>query len=321
LTETPVANAGRRRLLQVAPLPIEMERALACLYDVHLLSSEKDAEAFCRQHGHEFAGAVTRSRDGCGTAVMRGLPSGSVVACFGAGHDSIDHVTARERGIQVSITPDVLNECVADLAIGLLVASARGLVAADRFLRRGSWERGAYPLATRVSHKRLGILGLGRIGRAIAMRAGGFGMQIRYHGRQARTDVPCAFEPDLLAMAAWCDFLVVSCVGGAATHHLVSAEVLDALGSDGFLINVARGSVVDEDALVAAILDGRLGGAGLDVYEREPHVPPALLANDRVILLPHIAASTNETRADMVRLVLDNLDAFFTGGRVLTPPA
>jgi lactate dehydrogenase-like 2-hydroxyacid dehydrogenase len=299
-----------------------MQEALVGRYDVHLLSAEADPIAYCEAHGAEFDGAVTRSRDGCSTAIMRSLPKGSVVACFGVGYDPIDMVTARERGIQVSITPDVLNECVADLAMGLLIASARSIVAADRFLQRGDWLRGgAFPLATRVSHKKIGILGLGRIGRAIATRATGFGMQVRYHGRSAQADVPYGFEPDLLAMAQWCDFLVVSCVGGAATNRLVSADVLAAIGPRGFLVNIARGSVVDEAALVEALRDGKLGGAGLDVYEREPQVPAGLLANDKVVVLPHVAASTRETRADMVQLVLDNLDAFFNQGRVLTPPA
>jgi lactate dehydrogenase-like 2-hydroxyacid dehydrogenase len=244
-----------------------------------------------------------------------------VVACFGAGHDGIDQATARERGIQVSVTPDVLNECVADLAIGLLIATARGLAAADRFVRRGDWSQGAWPLSARVSRKRLGILGLGRIGHEIATRALGFRMAVRYHGRREPPGVGFEFEPDLLELARWCDFLVVSCVGGAQTHHLVDAEVIAALGPAGFLVNVARGSVVDEAALVEALRAGCVGGAGLDVFEREPHVPAELLADDRVVLLPHIAASTRETRADMVRLLLDNLDAFFGRGQVLTSPA
>lgn len=304
---------GRRRLLQLAPLPPEVEAALRERYDLRQLGSDVDP-ATCD-------GAVTRSRDGCGSALMKRLPRDSVVACFGIGHDRIDVAAARERGIQVSVTPDVLTECVADLAFGLLIATARTIVAADRFVRRGDWLQQAWPLSTRVSGKRLGILGLGRIGHAVASRAGGFGMEIRYHGRSAQPGVAFGFEPDLRALADWCDFLVVSCVGGPGTHHLVDAAVLRALGPQGILVNVARGSVVDEAALVAVLRDGALRGAGLDVFEREPAVPAELLDDERVVLLPHVAASTRETRADMIRLLLDNLDAFFERGQVLTPPA
>jgi hydroxypyruvate reductase len=303
---------GRRRLLQVAPLPPEVEAALRERHELLQLGSDVDPTT--------CDGAVTRSRDGCGAALMKLLPRDSVVACFGTGHDSIDLAAARERGIQVSITPDVLTECVADLAFGLLIATARTIVAADRFVRRGDWRQRAWPLATRVSGKRLGILGLGRIGHAVAARARGFGMEIRYHGRSAQAGVDLGFEPDLHALAQWCDFLMVSCVGGPRTHHLVDAGVLQALGPQGILVNVARGSVVDEAALVLALREGHLGGAGLDVFEHEPAVPPELVDDERVVLLPHAAASTHETRADMIRLLLDNLDAFFAQGRVLTPP-
>ena len=312
MSSSPIVE-GRRRLLQLAPLPPEVEAALRERHDLQRLGSDVDPTT--------CDGAVTRSRDGCGSALMRRLPRDSVVACFGIGYDRIDLAAARERRIQVSVTPDVLTECVADLAFGLLIATARTIVAADRFVRRGDWLQQAWPLSTRVSGKRLGILGLGRIGHAVASRARGFGMEIRYHGRSAQPGVELGFEPDLRALAHWCDFLVVSCVGGPETHHLVDAGVLRALGPQGILVNVARGSVVDEAALVAVLRDGALRGAGLDVFEREPAVPAELLDDDRVVLLPHVAASTRETRADMIRLLLDNLDAFFEQGRVLTPPA
>jgi lactate dehydrogenase-like 2-hydroxyacid dehydrogenase len=209
---------------------------------------------------------------------------------------------------------------VADIAFGLILASARQIVAADRVVQAKRWPDGAFPLATRVSGKRLGIVGLGRIGLEIARRSTGFDMPVRYHGRRERAGVAYGFEPDLPALARWADFLVVACRGGPDTHHLIDGAVLDALGPQGFLINIARGSIVDEHALALAIDRGRIAGAGLDVYGREPHVPAGLLGSDRVVVLPHIAASTRETRAAMEKLVADNLEAFFTTGRILTAP-
>ena len=187
-------------------------------------------------------------------------------------------------------------------------------------MREGRWKAGAFPLATQATGKRLGIVGLGKIGREVAHRAAGFRMDIRYFGRRRQADVPYGFVADLLELARWADILVLSCSGGPATRHLVSSAVLEALGRDGFLINVARGSVVDETALVEALTAGRIAGAGLDVYAEEPNVPAALRDSDRVVLLPHIAASTHETRRAMEALVIANLDAFFTSGAVLTPP-
>ena len=215
--------------------------------------------------------------------------------------------------MQVSITPDVLDDCVADLAFGLVLATARRIPDADRHVQAGRWPGGPYPLATRVSGKRLGIVGLGRIGRAVARRAAGFDMALRYHGR-----APAGRGHALRARPAGAGALgrlPGAVPGGPATRHLVSAAVLDALGPDGFLINVARGSVVDEAALIRAIETDRIAGAGLDVYADEPRVPAALLGRDNVVVLPHIAASTQETRAAMENLVLDNLDAFSAGAR------
>lgn len=309
----------RRRLLQIGPLPTELETELALAYDLHPLWREANPAAFCAARGGDFDGVVTRARDGCTAEVLRSLAPGSVVACFGIGHEAIDLSVARERDIQVSVTPDVMTACVADIAMGLVIACARRIVAADRFVRRGDWLDGPFPLTTRVSGKRLGIVGLGKIGSAIARRASGFDMEIRYHGRRARAEAVHRFEPDIVALAHWADFLVLSCVGGKETHHLVSAAVLQALGPAGFLINVARGSVVDEQALLDALANDRIAGAGLDVHADEPRVPAQLLADDRVVVLPHIAAFTRETRADTVRLVADNLRAFFTDRRVLTP--
>jgi hydroxypyruvate reductase len=214
----------------------------------------------------------------------------------------------------------VLNDCVADLGFGLLLDVARRLSQADRYVRAGRWgSQGAagaanpFPLGRQVSHAKLGIVGLGRIGRTIARRASGFDMEIRYHNRRPVEDVSWGYEPQLLELARWADFLVVITAGGAGTKHLIDEAVLDALGPKGYLVNVARGSVIDEAALVRALQQKRIGGAGLDVFEREPQVPEELFTLDNVVLAPHIASATVQTREAMGRRVLDNLQAFYAG--------
>jgi lactate dehydrogenase-like 2-hydroxyacid dehydrogenase len=308
------------KLLQLGPLPPGLTQLLQAHYRLHPLWLEADRATFLELHAGQFAGGVTMSRHGGSADVMACL-KGTVLACFGVGFDTIDLAAAVQHGVAVSTTPDVLTDCVADIGFGLILTVARQLVAADRFVQAGRWKDGSFALSTRVSGKRLGIVGLGRIGSAVARRASGFDMQIRYHGRKAHANVPYVFEVDLLSLASWADFLVLSCLGGRETHHMISAEVLQALGKKGFLINIARGSVVDEAALVQAIAQGTIAGAGLDVLEKEPHVPAGLLGNDRVVVLPHVAATTHETRAALEKLVFDNLTTFFETGRILTPPA
>jgi lactate dehydrogenase-like 2-hydroxyacid dehydrogenase len=307
------------RILQIGRLMATLENPLAQEFDVHLLANEADPKAFLAQHGKEFIGVVTSARFGADAALIEALPSLKVIGNFGVGVDAIDLDAARRRGVAVSNTPDVLTDCVADEAVGMMIDVARRLSAADRFVRRGDWLRGQFPLAARVSGKKLGIVGLGRIGRAIAKRAAGFDMAMRYHNRSPLADAPYHYEPKLADLARWADFLVIAAAGGAASKHLVSREVLDALGGKGFLVNIARGSVVDEAALVDALLNKRIAGAALDVYEDEPNVPPALFALDNVVLLPHIASATHETRQAMADLVLDNVRAFFRDGKLLTP--
>jgi hydroxypyruvate reductase len=309
-----------KSLLLLGPLPPGLQAGLESRYRLHKLWTEPDRAGFLDSQRDRFDGAVTMSRHGASADVFECLGP-RVVACFGTGFDGIDLAAAERHGTQVSTTPDVLTECVADIAFGLLISTARRIVAADAFVRRGDWRKGPFPLATSVHGKRLGIVGLGRIGKAVARRAEGFAMKVRYQGRTAQAGVAWGFEPDVQALAGWCDFLVLACPGGAATHHLVGREVLDALGPQGLLVNISRGTVVDEAALVDALARNAIGGAGLDVFAREPEVPQALLGDDRVVLLPHIAASTRETRASMEQLVMDNLESFFATGRVLTPPA
>jgi lactate dehydrogenase-like 2-hydroxyacid dehydrogenase len=300
-------------LLQLGPLLPALEARLAQQYSVHALWKEPDPAAFLAARGSEFVGLVTSARYGADQALIDALPALKVISSFGVGLDAFDLDAARARGIAVGYTPDVLNDCVADTAFALLMDVARGVSAADRFVRRGGWRTGQFPLATKVSGKRVGILGLGRIGQAIARRASGFDMEVRYHNRRALNDVPYAYVPTLEALAGWADFLVIASAGGESTRGLVSREILDALGPQGYLVNIARGSVIDEDALVDALVHGRIAGAGLDVFTHEPHVPEALMALDNVVLLPHVASNTHETRADMARRVEDNLAAFFAG--------
>jgi hypothetical protein len=263
---------------------------------------------------------VTSVRHGCKASLIERLPNLRVICSWGVGYETVDVAAAHRRGIVVSNTPDVLNDCVADLAWGLLIAAARRIAVGDRSVKTGQWRTiGAFPLSTRVSGKRLGILGLGRIGEAIARRGTGFSMDVRYHNRRRRTDAPYRYEPSLTELARWADFLVVACEGGAGTRHLVSDAVIDALGPGGILVNIARGTVIDQAAMVRALVAGRLGGAGLDVLENEPAVPPELMQMDQVVLMPHVGSATIETRRAMGRLVLDNLASFMAGRGLLTP--
>ena len=305
-----------KHILQNGPLLPCLEEALAREYAVHLLHGEADPAAFLAAQGAAFSGMATSARFGADRSLMQALPGLQVISSFGVGYETFDLPYARERGIAIGYTPEVLNDCVADTAFGLLMDVARSFSASDRYVRHGGWLKAPYPLTTRVSGKRLGIVGLGRIGRVVARRASGFDMEIRYHNRRALTDVPHTYEPTLKGLAEWADFLVVISAGGDATRHLISADILQALGPQGYLVNVSRGSVIDEQALVAALQTGQIAGAGLDVYQNEPQVPAALLALDNVVLLPHVASATRETRRAMADCVLANLAGFFANGVV-----
>lgn len=261
---------------------------------------------------------ITSGLDGAPAALIDRMPKLEIIAVNSVGYDLVAMDRALARRIPVTHTPDVLTDDVADLAIGLMIMTSRRLAQADRFVRAGRWTAEKFPVAGKVSGKRLGILGLGRIGRAIAARAEAFGMTIAYTDR-AKMETPHRFLPDLISLAKESDFLMVAASAGPDARHMVNAEVLAALGPEGILINIARGSVVDEAALVAALETGRLGGAGLDVFEHEPNVPVALMGRDDVVLLPHIASSTRETRGRMSQLVIENLEAWFAGKPLVTP--
>jgi lactate dehydrogenase-like 2-hydroxyacid dehydrogenase len=250
--------------------------------------------------------------------LMDALPNLKLIANFGVGVDNIDLKAAATRGIAVTNTPDVLTDEVADLAMGLIVAAARRITAADRFVRAGDWLKGPMPFTRRVHGKTLGILGLGRIGLAIARRAEGFGMTVLYHQRRPRPGVTYHYIADLAEMAHAADFLMVSCPGGKGTEKLVDERILRALGKDGIVVNIARGSVIDEPVLVRLLKEGAVGGAGLDVFVDEPRVPAELLTMDQVVVQPHHGSATPETRTAMGQLVIDNLAAFFAGKPLLT---
>ena len=302
-------------LLQNGPLLPWLEDQLAQRFDVVKLPPG-DNLAWLRQNGARFTAAVTSAKFGFARDIVDALPNLKVISSFGVGYETFDLAQMRSRGIQVGYTPDVLNDCVADTAMGLVINVARRNAQADRFVREGRWLQGHFPLTTRVSGKKLGIVGLGRIGKVVARRASGFDMEIRYHNRKPVEGVDYGYETSLLDLARWADFLVVVAAAGESSRGLISAEVLDALGPEGFLVNVARGSVVDEKALVQALKDKRIAGAGLDVYEDEPNVPPELFALDNVALLPHVASNTHETRRAMAQRVLDNLDGWQKTGTV-----
>jgi hydroxypyruvate reductase len=294
-------------VFQACPLLPSLEDALRAHYKI------VDAPS------PEVAAAITSSRFGLTREQMDAMPSLRAIVHFGVGYETTDVDYARSRGIVVSNTPDVLTDCVADLAVGGLIDVLRRMSAAQRFLRRGDWLDGQFPLATKVTGRRVGILGLGRIGRAIAHRLEAFDAQLSYHSRHRVPDVPYPYAESPAALAAQVEVLVVATSGGPATAGLVSREVLAALGPSGYLVNIARGSVVDEPALVDALTAGTIAGAALDVFADEPHVPPALLDLDNVVLLPHIASATVETREAMGELAFRNLKGFLANGTLVTP--
>jgi lactate dehydrogenase-like 2-hydroxyacid dehydrogenase len=263
---------------------------------------------------------ATEANRGASGALIEALPKLEVIAVFGVGTDSIDLAAARERSIAVTNTPGILTDEVADLAIGLMLASARQILFADRYVREGIWaSKGPIPLGRSVGGKTMGVLGLGGIGRAIADRGAALRMRVLYQGPRRKPDAPYEYLSDPVELARQSDYLMVACKGGPDTRHLVSAAVIEALGPQGTLINVARGSVVDETALIAALAQNRLGHAALDVFESEPDPSPALLKLPNVIVQPHHGSATVETRTAIGALMIDNLSAHFAGRPLLTP--
>lgn len=300
------------KLLQVTSIHPDAQARLAASYDLVQTELAAVDAHWLANHAAEVDGIVTGGHLGVPSPLMLALPNLKVIAINGVGFDKVDLELARSRGVAVTNTPDVLTDDVADLAVGLTIALLRRLRGADAHLRAGQWHAGDVPLATRVSGKRIGIFGLGRIGRAVARRFSGFTDRIAY-ADIVRHDESFAWYPDVVQLAAHSDVLVISAAATASTRRIIGTAVFNALGPSGVLVNVARGAIVDEPLLVDALEAGRLGGAALDVFEDEPNVPAALLAMDNVMLTPHIASATNETRRAMGALMIDNLDACFAG--------
>jgi len=305
-------------VLAVAKLHPFYLKALESAYTVHDRIHETDPAAFA-QLAPRIVGVAASGESRVSAELLAQLPNAKVVSVFGVGYDGVDVQAAIRYGIPVTHTPDVLTDDVADLAMGLVLSVGRTIPQADRFVREGRWLQGPIALARKVSGARLGIVGLGRIGKAIAQRAQGFGMSIAYTARSEKPGTGYTYYPSATALAAQVDFLVVITPGGAGTRHLIDAKVLQALGPRGFLVNVARGSVVDEAALVQALQAGTIAGAGLDVFADEPNVPQALWSMSNVVLTPHMASATHETRQAMADLAFANLHAGVTGAPLRTP--
>lgn len=297
-------------ILQTHKLLASCEQALAERYTVHKLHEAADRDALLAELRERVRGIAGGS---VGPELMDKLPRLEIVANFGVGYDSIDTRAARERNIRVTNTPNVLNDAMAEITIGLMVSLARRLPQGDQYVRQGRWPQGNFPLQAEMNGKTLGILGLGRIGKEIAVRAQAMKMRVVYHGRHKQADEPYVFYDKLVDMARDADWLVLIAPGGKGTEKIVSREVLQALGPEGYLVNMARGSLVDEPALVEMLQTGGIAGAALDVFDKEPQVPAALFALDNVVLSPHQGSATHQTRRKMGELVVANLEAHFAG--------
>jgi lactate dehydrogenase-like 2-hydroxyacid dehydrogenase len=308
-------------VLMLSPMmPLIMD-GIAREFNLHKAWEAPDRDAFIREVAPRIRGMAPGSHYRVDGALMEKLPKLEIIANFGVGYDTIDAAEAGRRGVVVTNTPDVLTEEVADLAVGLLIATVRQLPQVDRYLRAGKWLEKAYPLTATLRGRKIGILGLGRIGKAVAKRLEAFGLEIAYHGRNPQGDVAHRYYPSLVEMAKEVDVLMCVAPGGTETKGMVNAEVMRALGPDGILINVGRGSVVDEKALIQALQKKEILSAGLDVFEDEPRVPQELIAMDHIVLLPHVGSASVHTRNAMGQLVVDNLVSWFSGKGPLTPVA
>ena len=306
-------------VLLVGPFYEPKQRELESLYTCHRYWEAPDKPALLAGLAERCEVIVTSGGRGVEVEIMQSLPRLRLVACFAVGVDAVDVKWCHAHEVAVSNTPEVLTEDVADMALALLLAAVRRIPFGDRFVREGRWLKGSMPLTASLQGKRVGILGLGRIGGAIARRCLGFNTEIGYHDPRRNDGVDYAFFDDPVALATWADVLIAACPGGAATRGVVSRAVLTALGAQGVFVNIARGSVVDQEALVELLASGALGRAGLDVFNDEPRVPEALIALENVVLQPHQASATVPTRTAMGQIVLDNVAAHFGGKPLLTP--
>jgi lactate dehydrogenase-like 2-hydroxyacid dehydrogenase len=309
---------SKNEVLLMCPLYPPTQRRLEQTYQVHPLWTAKDADALINAVAPACRVVVTSGGRGIDGATLAKLPQVKLVSCFGVGVDAIDLGYCADHGIAVTNTPDVLTGDVADLALALMLATLRRVAEADRFVRAGKWLEGSLPLATSVAGRKVGIVGMGRIGQAIAERCRAFKTEIGYFGPR-RKPVDARYFDDLVALATWSDVLIAACPGGEATRRLVSGKVLEALGSNGHFVNISRGSVVDQPAMVELLVSGKLAGAALDVFDDEPNVPAELLSLESVVLQPHQGSGTAQTRQAMGDLTVGNVDAFFAGTALLTP--
>ncbi|WP_372573431.1 2-hydroxyacid dehydrogenase [Ruegeria jejuensis] len=308
-------------ILQVGPYPEWDQTPLDSAFDVKRYFEAPDQSAFLAEHGPNIRAIATRGELGADRAMIEACPSLELISVYGVGFDAVDLDACRERGVRVTNTPDVLTQDVADLGVAMMLCQSRGMIGAERWVRDGSWaSKGLYPLKRRVFGRKAGILGLGRIGFEVGKRLAGFGMDIAYTDIAAKDYAPdWSFMPDPLDIARHADFLFVTLAASAQTRHVVNRDLIAAVGSDGMIINISRASNIDEDALIAALQDGTLGAAALDVFEGEPALDPRFLKLDNVLLQPHHASGTIETRKAMGKLVRDNLTAHFAGRDLLTP--
>ncbi len=304
-------------IIITAPLPSFLYDSLKAGYRCHDYFQSSNKQDLLADEGRKIRALVQDGGTVTPTSLLDQLPNLEIITVLGVGYDGVPVEYCRGRGIKVTNTPDVLTDDVADVAVGLILMTGRGFLRLNRFVRAGEWQKGAPELTTKLGGKTVGILGLGRIGKAIAQRVTAMGMQVAYTGRKPQ-EVSYQFIPHLKELAAAVDFLVVACPGGAATMNLIDAEVLAALGTQGTIINIARGSIIAEAALVKALQNGVIKGAGLDVFTAEPNIPPELFALDNVVLLPHVGSATHETRKAMGELCKANLDAWFARKPLLT---
>ena len=308
-------------ILQVGPYPDWDQKPLDAAFDVRRLFEAEDATAFLAASGAEVRAIATRGELGADAEMIAACPACELISVYGVGYDAVDLDAAKSAGIRVTNTPDVLTGDVADLGVGMMLCASRGMVGAEAWVRDGSWTtKGLYPLKSRVFGRKAGILGLGRIGFEIGKRLEGFGMDIAYSDLAPRDDVPYwSFMPSALELAEHADFFFVTLAASAKTRHIVERDIIEAVGPDGMIINISRASNINEDELIAALASGRVGSAALDVFEGEPDLDPRFLALDNVLLQPHHASGTVETRKAMGKLVRDNLTAHFAGQPLLTP--
>ena len=307
------------KILLMAPMYEPKLRELEATYACHRWWESKDPQALAAALAPDCEIAVTNGGRGMKAREMALLPRLKLVACFGVGVDAVDVGYARAHGIAVTNTPDVLTEDVADMALALLLATVRRIPQGDRFVREGRWLAGGMAVTQSLQRRRVGIVGLGRIGRAIARRCEAFNTELGYAGPNRKSDVAYRYFTDVVSLADWADVLIAACPGGAATYRLVSRAALQALGPEGTFVNISRGSVVDQAALIELLGSGGLGAAGLDVYDDEPNVPAALIALENAVLHPHQGSATHPTRSAMGQLVLENVAAFVAGRPLATP--